>query len=206
MKLENGKVIPKKFTQFCHGHAVTSHKSQGASVQESLLVFGPESLGATNVRQAYVSNTRFKEEHHLFIHDLEKFKEAIGKKTERKLAREFVAELGKELGTLLAENQKHDAPGRTTRIRQLLGEVAKHERRAKTENGYRAFLKQLGANRLPQRIQKWLGSRRTRRVQNQRNDAATKNFANVRAIRKARQAVGWWRRAAAGARSAGRRL
>jgi len=66
-------------------------------------VVGANSLGATNLRQFYVSNTRFKERHRLFVHDLAELKAAVAERSERPLAREFVASLGDELHTLLAE-------------------------------------------------------------------------------------------------------
>jgi len=205
--LKGGKVIPENFAQFCHGHAVTSHKSQGASVQESLMVFGPGSLGAINLRQCYVSNTRFKENHHLYIHDLEKFGNAIGKTGERKLACEFVAELGRDLGALLAESSNTGDRGigeRETKIRGLMREIAKHERGTRTPASYRAFLEALGANRLPERVRRWLDERRENRSRNRRAAAARKSYALARSVRKAHQVAGWWRRV--GARPPGQKL
>lgn len=216
--LAGGKVLPVNFTQFSHGHAVTSHKSQGASVQESILVVGPHSLGATNLRQFYVSNTRFKEAHRLFAHNLAALKGAVASRSERMLAREFVASLGKELGSLLAEAEKAKAKATTprasdavaaerreTRIKELLREVAKHERRAKTAASFHAFWSQLGGRLLPKRIQKWIQRRRTKREKQRRGNSA-KLKAMARGVRKSHQVAGWFRRARAGVRSTGRRL
>ena len=215
--LAGGKVLPDNFTQFSHGHAVTSHKSQGASVQESILVVGPESLGATNLRQFYVSNTRFKEGHRLFAHNLAALKGAVASRSERMLAREFVASLGKELGSLLAEAEKAKAKAtpsasdavaaerREARIKELLREVAKHERRAKSAASFHAFWSQLGGRLLPKRIQKWIQGRRTKREKQRRGNSA-KLKAMARGVRKSHQVAGWFRRARAGVRSTGRRL
>ena len=83
--LAGGKVLPDNFTQVSHGHAVTSHKSQGASVQDSILVVGPHSGAASNLRQFYVSNTRFKEGHRLYAHNLGALKQAVASRSERLL-------------------------------------------------------------------------------------------------------------------------
>ena len=48
-----------------------------------------------------MSNTRFKEGHRLYAHNLSALKGAVASRSERMLAREFVAELGKELTALL---------------------------------------------------------------------------------------------------------
>ncbi|MCB2078374.1 MAG: AAA family ATPase, partial [Novosphingobium sp.] len=195
--LAGGKILPANFTQFSHGHAVTSHKSQGASVQRSILVVGPESIGATNLRQFYVSNTRFKEGHRLFAHNLAALKAAVASRSERMLAREFVAGLGKELGTLLAEVERAKASAtatpsasdtlaakkRETRIKELLHEVAKHERRARTAASFNAFWSQLGGRLLPERVQKWIKGRQERREKQRRGNSA-KIKAMARSMRK----------------------
>jgi len=215
--LAGGKVLPKDFTQVSHGHAVTSHKSQGASVQESLLVVGANSLGATNLRQFYVSNTRFKEGHRLFVHDLAQLKAAVAVRGERPLAREFVASLGKELHALLAEAQaakakpegaaehKATAEKRDARIKSLLREVAKHERRAKTAAHFNALWSQLGGRLLPGRIKNWIKGRRTKRARRRRESAA-KTYALARGIRKGHRVGIWLRRAGRGMRATGRKI
>ncbi len=215
--LAGGKVLPKDFTQVSHGHAVTSHKSQGASVQESMLVVGANSLGATNLRQFYVSNTRFKERHRLFVHDLAQLKAAVAERSERPLAREFVASLGKELHTLLAEAEaakatptkatelEGTAEKRNARIKTLLREVAKHERRAKTAAHFNALWSQLGGRLLPGRIKKWIKGRRLKRRRRQRESAA-KTYALARGICKGHRVGIWLRRAGRGMRAAGRKF
>ena len=211
--LAGGKVLPKDFTQVNHGHAVTSHKSQGASVQESLLVVGANSLGATNLRQFYVSNTRFKEGHRLFVHDLAQLKTAVSERSERPLAREFVASLGKELHTLLAEAQAAKAANpaenqataetRNARIKTLLREVAKHERRAKTAAHFNALWSQLGGRLLPGRIKNWIKGRRAKR---KRQQSSARTYALAHGIRKGHRVGIWLRRAGRGMRATGRKV
>ncbi|MEZ5325908.1 MAG: MobF family relaxase [Verrucomicrobiales bacterium] len=214
--LSGGKVLPDHFTQVSHGHAVTSHKSQGASVQNSILVVGPSSLPASNLRQFYVSNTRFKEGHRLYAHDLSALKGAVANRSERMLAREFVAGLGKELGELLSEQAKARlnkkpsgnavelAKQREARIKVLMKDVARHERRAQSRASFNALWTKLGVSRLPEKVQKWLKTRRQKAVHSrQRNQFRA--YAVVRGMRKAHQIANWFGRARAGVRRAGRR-
>ncbi len=212
--LRGGKVLSHNFTQVSHGHAVTSHKSQGASVDQSILVVGPSSLPASNLRQFYVSNTRFKEGHRLYAHNLSALKGAVASRSERMLAREFVADLGKEITTLLAEQENAKsiavhkgsdvvvAKQRADRIKELLKEVAQLERSAKTAASFNALWMKLGAHRFPQRIQQWMKAGRGER----RHKRRKKKIRFARRFRKARQAVNWWKRASAGVRGTGRRL
>ncbi len=170
--MSGGKVLPPHFTQLSHGHAVTSHKSQGASVQESLLVVGPRSLPASNLRQFYVSNTRFKEGHRLYVHDLKALKKAVAIRSERMLAREFVAELGKELGSLLKQREAAKAVQEPTgsqivqaklreeRIRELTKDLAFCERQQ--GSNYRSLWKKLGVEQLPRVARNWFEKRRQR--------------------------------------------
>jgi conjugative relaxase-like TrwC/TraI family protein len=213
--LAGGKVLPKEFTQVCHGHAVTSHKSQGASVQDSILVVGPNSGSATNLRQFYVSNTRFKEGHRLYAHDLATLKRAVATRSERLLAREFVAGLGKELGSLLKETEKAESkatPGesqayeeRVHRIKTLLREVAKHDRRARTAAGFRAFWSRLGGEPLRNRIKSWLQLRRKKGANRQRKNSA-KSYAMARSLRKSHGVSLWLKRTRASVRKTGRKV
>ena len=175
-------------------------------------------MPASNLRQFYVSNTRFKDGHRLYAHNLNALKGAVAIRSERMLAREFVAGLGKELTGLLARSKEAKASKnppsaseaaeirqRAVRIQQLLRDVARHERRAKTAASFHAFCSQLGGRLLPKRIQQWLHARRSKRTQQQRTRSA-KTYALARSIRKAHQVGQWMRRAGAKARSAGRRL
>ncbi len=186
IELTDGNVLPKGFTQVCHGHAVTSHKSQGASVDESILVVGPHSLSAANMRQFYVSNTRFKQDHRLYVHNLNALLGAVMTKSERPLAREFLAEMGKELETLLNAKPVQDpneAKRRAKRLRKLLTEVERYEKRAKTTTARRTFLNRLGAHQWPEKIRKrWRTLRRERRrkARKERLNA----FAFIRRFRK----------------------
>jgi len=182
IELTSGSVLPKGFTQVCHGHAVTSHKSQGASVDESILVVGPHSLSAANLRQFYVSNTRFKQDHRLFVHNLNALLGKVMTKSERPLAREFLAEMGKELETLLQAKSAHD-PQQSQRLTKLLSEVEHYEKRANTQATRKAFFNKLGVHQWSNKVRKrWKTQRqqRKREALKKRLDA----FAFIRRFRK----------------------
>ena len=92
--LEDGQQIPPDFVRFCHGHAVTSHKSQGATVDQSMLVLSEDSLGAVNLPQWYVSTTRYRDEHEVFTTVREEIEEQLRRRQAsvgRPLARELLA-------------------------------------------------------------------------------------------------------------------
>ena len=55
IKLTNGFVVPKDYGGLTHGYVVTSHASQGKTVDVSLIALGSESLAAANREQFYVS-------------------------------------------------------------------------------------------------------------------------------------------------------
>jgi conjugative relaxase-like TrwC/TraI family protein len=201
IQLASGEFLPESFTQVCHGHAVTSHKSQGASVQESMLVLGPISLGggAVDLRQFYVSNTRFKEDHTLFTSNLNRVKAKVGKRNERMLAREFLAGLGKELESLLAQAkggkaEDEGAADRSARIRQTLREVEKHVERARGAATRRAILDQLGIRNLPERYRRFWRELEKRRRAGRRRNEAPRNAAFVNRFRRGLRVYRWYRR------------
>jgi len=69
MRLTNGVVIPKNYGGVMHGYVVTSHASQGKTVDVSLIALGQESLVAANKEQLYVSVSRGREAVRLYTDD-----------------------------------------------------------------------------------------------------------------------------------------
>ncbi len=203
IELADGKFLPTGFTQVSHGHAVTSHKSQGASVDESILVVGPHSLRAANLRQFYVSNTRFKQDHRLFVHNLNALLGKVMVKSERPLAREFLAEMGRELETLLETKPSHD-PTQSKRLTTLLSEIERYEKRACSKAMRKAFFNKLGIHQWSDKI-----CRRWRNLRQQHKREALKKRLNAFAfIRRVRKGVFIlkFNRLAAQRRSAARKL
>jgi conjugative relaxase-like TrwC/TraI family protein len=94
--LFDGRSIPPDYRKFCHGYAVTSHASQGKTVDEVLLVASARSLGAVNREQFYVSVSRGRERCQIFTDDKGLLRDKVGRSHERKAALEL-ADLGEAL-------------------------------------------------------------------------------------------------------------
>jgi hypothetical protein len=60
--VDHGWVIAKDFGHLAHGYVVTSHASQGVTVDKVFIGMSSESFPATNERTAYVAATRGKEQ------------------------------------------------------------------------------------------------------------------------------------------------
>lgn len=113
--LENGKELPAGFKSVSYGHAVTSHKSQGASVDSAMLVMGHKSTGIANARQFYVSNTRHKQRHQLFIADKGILASRLAQGSrERELAREYLKRTGFRNSPTLPLGKRLTKRARTT--------------------------------------------------------------------------------------------
>jgi len=69
--LADGRVIPENYRTFTHGYAVTSHATQGKTVDEVLVVASSRSLPAINQQQFYVSISRGRETCRVFTDDAE---------------------------------------------------------------------------------------------------------------------------------------
>jgi conjugative relaxase-like TrwC/TraI family protein len=67
--VDHGWVIGKDFGHLTHGYAVTSHASQGVTVDKVLVGISSESFPATSQRSAYVALTRGREQVVLFTDD-----------------------------------------------------------------------------------------------------------------------------------------
>lgn len=82
--LKDGRTIGKDFRQFCHGYAVTSHASQGKTVDEVLLVASSRSLPAVHRQQFYVSISRGRERCRIFTDDKELLRQHVGRGHDRR--------------------------------------------------------------------------------------------------------------------------
>lgn len=88
--LKDGRTIPAWFREFTHGYCATSHASQGKTVDRGLLLMGEAGIAAGNLRQAYVSNSRFRESHAIYTTDKLEARAAMATAGERKLALELI--------------------------------------------------------------------------------------------------------------------
>jgi ATP-dependent exoDNAse (exonuclease V) alpha subunit len=89
--LADGRTMPASFNAFTHGYAVTSHSSQGKTVDEVLLVASSKSFPAVNREQFYVSISRGRERVQIFTDDSELLARRVTDSHERKAAVELQA-------------------------------------------------------------------------------------------------------------------
>lgn len=90
IKLKDGRSIPYWFRQFSHGYASTSHSAQGKTVDRGILIMADEGIAAGNLKQAYVSNSRFRESQMIYTTDTKAAREAMQRPGDRMLASELL--------------------------------------------------------------------------------------------------------------------
>lgn len=81
--------VPQKTYLMTHGYVVTSHASQGRTVNTVLISEGTASLRAASLQQAYVSASRGNTEVHWYTDDKQALREAIARSAERVSASEL---------------------------------------------------------------------------------------------------------------------
>ena len=89
IRLADGRTLPPTFRQFAHGYATTSHASQGKTVDRGILMMTDDALKAANLKQAYVSNSRFRLSQMVYTSDRKEAQEAMATPAERQLALEM---------------------------------------------------------------------------------------------------------------------
>ncbi|HEX4053831.1 MAG TPA: MobF family relaxase [Tepidisphaeraceae bacterium] len=107
IQLGNGWVVAKDFGHFTHGYVVTSHASQGRTVDRVLIAQASESFPASSQEQAYVSISRGRKRATIYTDDKRALLEAVCHSDDRLTATE-----------LLSGHDHHDravAIGRTQR-------------------------------------------------------------------------------------------
>lgn len=92
ISLKDGRTVPPWFRQFSHGYAATSHAAQGKTVDRGILLMADAGIAAGNLKQAYVSNSRFRESQMIYTTDREAAREAMMRPSDRKLVSEFVGQ------------------------------------------------------------------------------------------------------------------
>ena len=89
IRLKDGRTLPKSFRQYTHGYATTSHAAQGRTVDRGILILGDAGIRAADLQQAYVSNSRFREQQTIYTTNVKAAKDAMATDTDRKLAHEL---------------------------------------------------------------------------------------------------------------------
>jgi hypothetical protein len=120
--LTDCRVLPSTFNTFTHGYAVTSHSSQGKTVDDVLLVASSRSFAAVNREQFYVSISRGRERCQIFTDDADLLASRVTASHERQAAVELVA-LRQELAEL-GFVRKVPADGHHAHGQQLKEEAA----------------------------------------------------------------------------------
>src|SRR6202035_3237888 len=77
--VDHGWVIDRDFGHLTHGYVVTSHASQGVTVDKVFVGVSSESFPATYQRTAYVAVTRGKEQALIFTDDRTELLKAISR-------------------------------------------------------------------------------------------------------------------------------
>ena len=86
--VDNGWVIGKDFGHIAHGYVVTSHASQGKTVDKVFIGQSHESLPASDRQQLYVSVSRGREQAVIFTDNKAALREAVARDRERLTATE----------------------------------------------------------------------------------------------------------------------
>jgi hypothetical protein len=87
--LKDGRSLPAWFRQFTHGYATTSHAAQGKTIDRGIVIMADAGLDAGNLKQAYVSNSRFRLSQAIYTTDRRAARAAMMRPEERKLASEM---------------------------------------------------------------------------------------------------------------------
>jgi hypothetical protein len=80
--VDHGWVIGQEFGHLTHGYAITSHASQGVTVDKVFVGMANESFAATDQRTAYVALTRAREQAQLFTNDRKELLKAVSRSDE----------------------------------------------------------------------------------------------------------------------------
>ena len=100
--VDHGWVIDRDFGHLTHGYVMTSHASQGATVDKVFIGISSDSFPATYQRTAYVAVTRGKEQALIFTDDKEGLLKAMSRPDDPLSATE------------VAESRKQATPGQGT--------------------------------------------------------------------------------------------
>lgn len=87
--LKDGRILPGWFRNFSHGYATTSHAAQGKTVDRGILLMADAGIAVGNLKQSYVSNSRFRESQVIFTTDSAAACEAMQRPADRRLALEL---------------------------------------------------------------------------------------------------------------------
>jgi hypothetical protein len=90
LRLSNGATVSRNFGHLDYGYVVTSHASQGKSVERVLIAQSAESLRASSREQFYVSVSRGRQQALVFTDDKQALLEAVKQSDPRMTATQLV--------------------------------------------------------------------------------------------------------------------
>jgi hypothetical protein len=90
IRLSNGWVVGKDFGHLTHGYCITSHASQGKTVDRVLIAESTASLPAASRQQFYVSASRATESVTVYTDDKEALRDAVHRESVRTTANELL--------------------------------------------------------------------------------------------------------------------
>lgn len=103
--LENGWIVSKDFGKLEYGFSITSHASQGKTVDRVFIGQSSQSFAASNREQFYVSASRGREQAVIYTDSKAELREAIAQTDDRISATEFIN--GPRLAQILELNQRN---------------------------------------------------------------------------------------------------
>ncbi len=124
--VDHGWIIDRDFGHLTHGYVVTSHASQGVTVDKVFVGVSSESFPATYQRTAYVAVTRGKEQAQIFTDDRKELLKAISRPDDPLSATELAESTNKpavrdRLGKSLALGRQQAAIAAQNRVIKTAG-------------------------------------------------------------------------------------
>jgi ATP-dependent exoDNAse (exonuclease V) alpha subunit len=116
--LENGWTIGRDYGHLDHGYVVTSHASQGRTVEEVFVGQSSDSFPASSREQFYVSVSRAKKKVTIYTDDKEALREAVSQSDERLSATEFVNGKAKRQAAIIRSREAETELERQPRTRE----------------------------------------------------------------------------------------
>lgn len=112
IQLQNGWAIGKDFGHLAHGYVVTSHASQGKTVDRIFIGQSSHSFAASSREQFYVSASRGRDMVKVYTDDRAGLMEAVCRSDARITATEFVSERERREHHRVADRVQPDVTGR----------------------------------------------------------------------------------------------
>ncbi len=105
--------IDKDFGHIAHAHCITSHASQGKTVDEVFISQPSSTFPATDAKQFYVSVSRGREKAHIYTEDKEALLQHAKELRERQSALELVGTTERHKDYVIQQQRSEKAPAKT---------------------------------------------------------------------------------------------